>query len=90
MSKFRSKLRIIDAEQWKPGKFVPGACACHQQQYLLPHVHTIHKGQIALIEPGDWIIAEPDGKHFYPCKPDIFKDNYEAIRGRQRSRITND
>lgn len=30
-----------------------------------------------IVDPGDWIIAEPDGEHYYPCKPEIFRQNYE-------------
>lgn len=33
-------------------------------------------------EPGDWIIREPfatDDRTFYPCKPDIFEQTYEAL-----------
>ena len=29
--------------------------------------------------PGDWIITEPDGKGFYPCKPDVFAAKYEPV-----------
>ena len=43
------------------------------------HLHTIHKGQMVNLEKGDWIISESDGKHFYPCKPDIFEATYEAV-----------
>ena len=39
-------------------------------------VVTIH-GQETKVEIGDWIITEPDGKHHYPCKPDIFEQTYE-------------
>jgi hypothetical protein len=28
--------------------------------------------------PGDWIIRGVQGE-FYPCKPDIFADTYEAV-----------
>ena len=31
------------------------------------------------IENGDWIIADPDGKHYYPVKPDIFPRFYESV-----------
>jgi hypothetical protein len=27
--------------------------------------------------PGDWIITEPDGTGFYPCKPNVFEAKYE-------------
>jgi len=41
-------------------------------------VTTIH-GQKTKVVEGDWIITEPDGKHFYPCKPDIFEQTYEEV-----------
>ena len=47
-----------------------------REQY---YVETIHL-QKAYLDEGDWIIVEPDGQHCYPCKPDIFKDNYELIK----------
>lgn len=40
-------------------------------------VETIHRGQTVKVQEGDWIIPEPDGEHFYPCKPDIFEKTYE-------------
>lgn len=42
------------------------------------YVITIH-GDKATLAPGDWIIPESDGVHFYPCKPDIFDATYEAV-----------
>ena len=39
-------------------------------------VTTIH-GQPTSVVMGDWIILEPDGRHFYPCEPDIFEATYE-------------
>lgn len=41
------------------------------------YVTTIH-GQRAYLERDDWLIQEPDGKHYYPCKPEIFKSFYTA------------
>ena len=82
MSKFRKKPVIVEAEQYQ-GKRVKGVCKCNGATPIctnpLPHVHTIHDNHTAYIKPGDWIIAEPDGKHFYPCKPDIFAETYESI-----------
>ena len=40
------------------------------------YVTTIH-GQETKVVIDDWIITEPDGIHFYPCKPDIFEATYE-------------
>lgn len=41
-------------------------------------VTTIH-GQKTIVVPGDYIMPEPDGIHFYPCKPDIFEKNYRLV-----------
>lgn len=41
-------------------------------------VITIH-GQNTIVTPEDWILPEPDGIHFYPCKSDIFAKTYELV-----------
>lgn len=81
--KFRKKPIFVEAEQFKLGEPIPRgicfgihrgyACGCGDQ----PHVHTIHAGQHVAVSPGDWILPEPDGEHFYPVKPDIFQATYE-------------
>ena len=83
--KFRKKPIIIEAEQYKKrGKLIKGMCcflSCFTNTGVSePHVHTIHDNQIVLLEIGDWIIPEPDGKHYYPCKPDIFDATYERVK----------
>lgn len=82
MGKYRKRPVIVDAEQWFPGKEVRGV------QHFKPvgvdihianeawFVETIHN-QRAWLAPGDWVIMEPDGIHFYPCKPDVFQAVYE-------------
>jgi hypothetical protein len=81
--KFRKKPIIIDAEQYTEyGKLVTGMCnsrSCYTDVSDQPHVHTAHNNQIVLLEIGDWIIPEPNGVQFYPCKPDIFQATYEPI-----------
>jgi hypothetical protein len=42
-------------------------------------VHTMHESQIVVLEPGDWITAEPDGIHYYPIKAAVMEKNYEKI-----------
>ena len=83
MNKYRKKPVVIEAVQYAEyGKLVKGMCnstSCFPAENNKPHVHTIHNNQIVLLEIGDWIIPEPDGEHFYPCKPDIFERTYEAI-----------
>ena len=83
--KYRKKPVIIEATQYrdqmrKDGNLPKGVFICpwpeHGDQ---PTVHTIHAGQSVMIEDGDWIITEPDGVHYYPCKPDIFEKTYEPV-----------
>ena len=38
-------------------------------------VKTIH-GKETDVVIGDWVITELDGKHHYPCKPNIFEMTY--------------
>jgi len=57
-----------------PDEDVPGVHPGVLGEYG-PYVETAH-GQRAFLAPGDWVIAEPDGRG-YPCKPDIFQASYE-------------
>lgn len=83
MNKYRKKPVVIEAVQYTEyGRLVRGMCnsrSCFQDGNTEPHVHTIHNAQIVNLEVGDYIIPESDGKHFYPCKPDIFEATYEAV-----------
>lgn len=79
---FRKKPVVIEAEQYThPGQQLAGFCAhprCEAGHGAKkPHVHTAHAGQAVYIEFGDWIIPEPGGRGYYPCKPDIFEATYE-------------
>lgn len=79
--KFRKRPVVIKAEQFSSLRSaVPaGLCDCAIIGNERPHVHTIHNNQVVIVEDGDWIIPEPDGIHFYPCKPDIFEATYEPV-----------
>ena len=81
--RFRKKPVIIEAEQYiKVDILVKGMCnstSCYLAGNTKPHVHTIHDNQIVILKAGDWIIPEPDGIHFYPCKPGIFDETYEEV-----------
>jgi hypothetical protein len=89
--KYRSKPKIVEAEQWFPGQFVEGVTESiyaegehfpgeHHETHSAGYgyVTTIH-GQPTKVVAGDWIVTEPDGIHHYPIKPDIFEKNYEEI-----------
>ncbi len=81
--KYKRITTVIESEQYTAyGKLVKGMCnsrSCFVSGNDKPHVHTIHDNQIVNLEVGDYIIPEPDGKHFYPCRPDIFESTYEKI-----------
>ncbi len=95
MPKFCKKPVVVDAEQWFPGKPVVGV---YQDAPLPRETHefmgtnpakeeprffvTTAHGQRAFLAPGDWVITELDGEHYYPCKPDIFAAIYEAVEGK--------
>ena len=82
MSKFRKRPVVVEAVQFFP-ELYPWPNGVHSEQDGLSasgkcFVVTIH-GQRAYLDIGDWIIMEPDGEHFYPCKPDIFEATYEPV-----------
>lgn len=43
------------------------------------YVVTAH-GQMTPIANGDYIVREPDGRGFYPCKPDIWEASHDEIK----------
>jgi hypothetical protein len=76
--RYRKRPVIVEAVQFDnvaandpPGVF-------RREEDLSPYVVTIH-GQRCYIAPGDWILPEPDGVHYYPVKPDIFEQTYEPV-----------
>lgn len=83
MAKYRKKPVVIEAEHYvEYGKLVKGMCnsiSCFTAGNDKPHVHTIHDNQIVMLEVGDFVIPEPDGEHYYPCKSDIFAATYEPV-----------
>lgn len=80
MPKYRKRPVVVEAEQYWPDKPLPKGVHVNSYQFATsPHyVLTIH-GQQAYLKPGDWVIAEPDGEHYYPCKPEIFAATYEPV-----------
>ena len=80
MGKFRKKPIVIEAEQFfsekQPLPFRDrAACEFDGEKW---YVVTAH-GQETIIVDGDWIIPEPDGRGFYPCKPDIFEKTFDPV-----------
>ncbi len=74
--KYRKKPIVVEAFQFDGTNDTLGVF--RREEDLSPYVVTIHD-QCCYVVSGDWIIAEPDGVHFYPCKPDIFEATYEPV-----------
>ena len=53
----------------------PGRREVHRTRQ---HVTTI-QGQRVQVEPGEWIVQEPDGIHYYPVADDVFRRKYEPV-----------
>jgi hypothetical protein len=99
LAQYRSKPKTVEAVQWFPDKDVPGVFRedpnDHSRQVYEPEpapaevryfVVTIHR-QRAYLDPGDYVITEPDGIHHYPCRPDIFEEKYRPLPDSPRKAI---
>ena len=75
MSKYRKKPIVVEAEQFFRGKKMSPKFE-NAIDRSLEWIDTLEGPQ--LISDGDWIIEGTSGE-FYPCKPKIFKQVYEAI-----------
>lgn len=83
MPKFKTKpvIREIEAEQFlEEASILPfaseGACCLGPNGW---YVVTAQEQEAPIVN-GDWIIREPDGVHFYPCKNEIFRERYEEVK----------
>ena len=89
--KFRKRPIVIEADQWRKygdhdavrhyrSPSIDGGVECYLCQRTM-HDHgwidTVQGGHTVC--PGDWIIPEPTGEGFYPCKPDAFEATYEPV-----------
>lgn len=84
MSRYRRKPIVFDAVQFLDPDAPPeGVHVTLYDPHLKAmdqkfHVTTIHKEEAPVVV-GDWIMPEIDGKHFRPCKPDVFAATYEPV-----------
>jgi len=76
MPMFRKKPIIVEANQFHHAATSPVGVRTREDGKA--YVLTAHNQEVTL-EPGDWVIAEPDGRGYYPCKDDIFKATYEPF-----------
>lgn len=74
MPKFRRKSAVVNAEQFMHPSMTPAGVFVTENGSA--YVITAHAQRVYL-EPGDWILPEPNGDGYYPVKPDIFAATYE-------------
>ena len=83
--KYVTKPVIKDAEQFFEGKPLPfaseNACCLGPDGW---YVVTTHGHKTPIVD-GDFIIREPNGNGFYPCKPDIFLKNHVVLSSSDRT-----
>jgi hypothetical protein len=83
MQTWQTKPTLKKARQWREGDEFPGVMkevkgtGSDGVQYNF-FVITIH-GQKTYLTDGDYVVEEPDGKHHYPCKPDIWLKGHELL-----------
>jgi hypothetical protein len=85
VSKFRKKPVVIDAIQWTGnnteeierfmGQKLKKQMSFDNSRFVLI-IPTLEGQHIASVN--DWIIKGVKGE-FYPCKPDVFEQTYEAF-----------
>jgi hypothetical protein len=79
--KFRKKPVVVQAVQWNGNNldelraFVPEE---FRHNKINQPMGIVTLEGVMTVSDGDWIIKGVRGE-FYPCKPDIFKETYEAV-----------
>lgn len=88
MPKFRSRPVEVEAVQWfKPGDhpaverkpLYDLAGPINNPRRLGWSFEVLGKQGWSRVNPGDWIITEPDGSGHYPCADSVFCAKYEEI-----------
>lgn len=82
---YRKKPVVIEATQWRSGKFDGNAPDWVETAALDGSIYR-KGGNLVIktlegdmrVEDGDWIIRGVAGE-LYPCKPDIFDKTYEVV-----------
>lgn len=74
MARFqRRTLESVEANQFLHPATAPAGVRTEEDSRA--YVVTAH-GQKVYLEAGDWVVAEPDGRGYYPIKDDIFRERF--------------
>ena len=83
MSKYRKKPVVIEARQYLDAQDVQeladwcgGKVVVEDGWETIININTLEG--VMTVKEGDYIIQGVKGE-FYPCKPDIFEETYEAV-----------
>lgn len=80
MPKFRKIPKVVDAERYA-GHPATACRGVRTREDGSVYCLTIQEQQAPVI-PGDWIIDEGDGIHYYPCQGSESRpDGYEPSKG---------
>ena len=79
MPLYRRKPTTVDAEQFVDFDMPPRGVEFHGTLALNQHTVTTMQGRTVAVEPGEWIVAESDGAHYYPIADAEFRRIYEPV-----------
>lgn len=74
MPMFRKKSKLVEANQFQHAATAPVGVRVEEDGRA--YVMTAHKQKVYL-EPGDWVVPEPNGDGYYPIKDVIFRDSFD-------------
>jgi quercetin dioxygenase-like cupin family protein len=74
MPRYRRISFFVDAEQFTHPAVAPRGVYVGENGEAWVETASGHKTAVV---PGDWIVAESDGKHFYSCNNEMFTRLYE-------------
>lgn len=90
MPTFRRRPVTVEAEQWFPGKSVPGVITDPKALVNMPGMHIGHQRELdgtkglvvtrdgpRFVHGGDWVVTDQDGD-VRVCHPGAFAETYEA------------
>lgn len=87
MTRYRSRLWVVEAEQWFPGRDVAGVClknpcdvteeleSDHPVHFAYPHVHHPPVGVSGLMN-GQWVVRD-ERNHVWVMNDEDFRQTYE-------------
>ena len=75
------RTRVLDWMGRESPAHMPEGCWLKQNEdpRITPSLMIKTRSGESECRPGDYVIAEPDGKGFYPCDEAVFEAKYELV-----------